>query len=93
MISITHDSSVAICQSLLLKINGDVDSSGDFIDTLGRAYSSREKNPKFKQILSARGACMLIKKEIFFELDGFDEKFFVSFEDVDLGWRNMVNWI
>jgi GT2 family glycosyltransferase len=29
----------------------------------------------------------MIKKEIFFELDGFDEKFFVSFEDVDLGWR------
>ena len=85
--TITSDSKIAICQSLLLKTNGDVDSSGDFVDTLGRAFSSREKNPNFKQILSARGACMLIKKKIFFELEGFDEKFFVSFEDVDLGWR------
>jgi GT2 family glycosyltransferase len=85
--TILSDSNIAICQSFLLKMNGDVDSSGDFIDSLGRAFSSREKNPHFKNILSARAACMLTRKEIFFELDGFDEIFFVSFEDVDLGWR------
>ncbi|MHA7646492.1 glycosyltransferase family 2 protein [Nitrosopumilus sp. S4] len=85
--TITSNSNIAICQSFLLKMNGDVDSSGDFIDTLGRAFSSREKNPNFKNIFSARAACMITRKEIFFRLGGFDEKFFVSFEDVDLGWR------
>ena len=30
---------------------------------------------------------MLIRKNVFEELDGFDEKFFVSFEDVDISWR------
>jgi len=33
---------------------------------------------------------MLIKKKIFDELDGFDEKFFVSLEDVDIGWRACI---
>lgn len=87
MNTITSRSDIAICQSFLLKMNGDVDSSGDFIDCYGRAFSSREKNPKFRHILSARGASMMVKKKIFFELGGFDEKFFASFEDVDLGWR------
>ena len=33
---------------------------------------------------------MLIRKKIFDELGGFDEKFFVSFEDVDLSWRAWI---
>jgi len=81
---------IAICQSLLLKPNGSVDSSGDFIDTLGRAFSSKKKLAEITNILSARGAAMLVNKEIFCELDGFDEKFFASFEDVDLGWRAWI---
>jgi hypothetical protein len=32
----------------------------------------------------------MIKKDVFDELGGFDEKFFVSFEDVDLGWRAWI---
>jgi len=84
------DSKIAICQSLLLKPNGEVDSSGDFIDTLGRAYSSRDKVTKVKKILSARGASMMIRKEFFWELEGFDKKFYASYEDVDLGWRAWI---
>ena len=80
-------SDVAIFQSLLLKPNNDIDSSGDFIDVYGRAYNSKEKPQKIKEILSARGAAMMIRKKVFSDLKGFDEKFFASFEDVDLGWR------
>jgi len=84
------DSEIAICQSLLLKPNGDVDSSGDFVDTLGRAYSSRDKVNEVKKILSARGASMMVRKEPFWDLGGFDKKFFASFEDVDLGWKAWI---
>lgn len=84
---IQKDPKIAICQSLLLKPNGDVDSSGDFIDNIGRVYSKRTKLQKVEQILSARGAAMLVRKNIFWKLGGFDKNFFASFEDVDLGWR------
>ena len=85
-----QDSKIAISQSLLLKTNGEIESSGDFIDTLGRAYMSKEKVTKVKEILSARGACMLIRKNIFWELEGFDKNFFASFEDIDLSWRAWI---
>jgi len=82
-----QDPQIAISQSMLLKPDGDVDSSGDFIDTLGRAYSSKNKSTSVQYILSARGASMMVKKDIFFKLGGFDKNFFASFEDVDIGWR------
>jgi len=85
-----QDPKIAICQSLLLKPNGDVDSSGDFIDTLGRAYGSKNKVNEVKKILSARGASMMVRKDSFWDLGGFDKKFFASFEDVDLGWRAWI---
>ena len=87
---VEKDSKIAICQSLLLKPNGDVDSSGDFLNTLGVSYSSKEKVTQVKKILSARGASMMVKKDSFWELGGFDKKFFASFEDVDLGLRAWI---
>ena len=87
---INLDSKIAICQSLLLKPNGEVESSGDFIDILGRAFMSKEKVTEVKEILSARGACMLVRKNIFWELGGFDKNFFASFEDIDLSWRAWI---
>lgn len=87
---IEKDKKIAICQSLLLKPDGSIDSSGDFIDKLGVVYNSKTKTSKKREISSARGASMLIRKTIFEQLDGFDERFFVSFEDVDLGWRAWI---
>ena len=84
------DPKIAICQSLLLKENEMVDSAGDFVDTLGRAYSSKKIPKGNSLILSARGASMIIRSQLFSDLGGFDEKFFVSFEDVDLGWRAWI---
>ncbi len=87
---INQDPKIAICQSLLLKPNGEVESSGDFIDTIGRAYMSKEKVTEVKEILGARGACMMVRKNIFWELGGFDKNFFASFEDIDLSWRAWI---
>jgi len=87
---IENDKKIAICQSLLLKPDASVDSSGDFIDHLGVVYNSTKKTDEIREISSARGASMLIRKNIFDILEGFDEKFYVSFEDVDLGWRTWM---
>lgn len=87
---VKSDPQIAICQSLLLRQNGDVDSSGDFVDTLGMAYSSHQQPSGIRPILSARGASMLIRKNTFFELGSFDKNYFASFEDIDIGWRAWI---
>jgi len=86
-----NDERVAIAQSFLLRPDGHVDSSGDFIDRFGRPYSSVLENPSNgREILSARAASMIIKKEVFWKLGGFEESFFASFEDVHLGWNAWI---
>lgn len=84
------DPKTTIFQSLLLKLNGDVDSSGDFVNTLGIAYNSKNMPTEPKLILSARGAAMMIRRSEFWELGGFDKNYFASLEDVDLGWRAWI---
>ncbi len=38
-------------------------------------------------ILFGCGASMVIRRDLFLELGGFDEDYFAYYEDVDLGWR------
>jgi len=71
--AIKENSEIVICQSLLLKPDGSVDSGGDYVDKYGRAYSLHTAPNKIKPILSARGASMLIKKDVFWELEDFAE--------------------
>lgn len=88
---IEAEPTIAIAQSSLLKFAGDIDSNGDFITRFGRTYNSKKngfKDPR--EILSARGAAMIIRKSTFEELGGFDEDYFVSFEDVEIGWRAWI---
>lgn len=40
-----------------------------------------------RRLLFACGGAMLIRRELFLEVGGFDPAFFAFFEDVDLGWR------
>ena len=37
--------------------------------------------------VTANGAAMLVRRSAFLELGGFDETFFMDFEDIDLCWR------
>lgn len=85
------DHTIAISQSLLLRPDGSVDSSGDFATRYGRTYSSKKLGfTKNREILSARGAAMIVRKTFFLQLNGFDEDYFISFEDVELGWKAWI---
>lgn len=66
--------------------------------TLRRGSIFRELLPGFRLDLTspaetsmptvtANGGCMLVRRRMHLELDGFDETFFMDFEDIDLCWR------
>jgi GT2 family glycosyltransferase/glycosyltransferase involved in cell wall biosynthesis len=46
-----------------------------------------------RDVLFATGSAMFVRAEVFAEVGGFDESFFMFYEDVDLGWRlNLRGW-
>jgi hypothetical protein len=87
--------SVAAAQSKLLMMSDrkKLDSTGDFICTVGWPYSrgkgiiDRGQYDSKREIFSARGAAMLVRQRVFHEVDGFDADYFMYYEDVDLSWR------
>jgi GT2 family glycosyltransferase/glycosyltransferase involved in cell wall biosynthesis len=46
-----------------------------------------------RDVLFGTGSAMFVRAEVYRELGGFDERFFMFYEDVDLGWRlNLRGW-
>lgn len=46
-----------------------------------------------RDVLFATGSAMFVRAEVYRKLGGFDERFFMFYEDVDLGWRlNLRGW-
>jgi len=91
-------------QPLILKFadTDKVDSAGDFVKK-GRSglYSSYSKGVgasaslllgdlRVEEIASMRSAFMIVRKDAFLSVEGFDESFDFNLEDVDLGWRLVV---
>jgi GT2 family glycosyltransferase len=72
-------------------------AGGGFIDRYGfpfcrgRIFDSIETDngqyDDVRRVFWASGACLLVRKEIFRELGGFDPAFFAHMEEIDLCWR------
>lgn len=72
-------------------------AAGGFIDVLaypfcrGRIFHSlEEENGQYDQPLDvfwATGACLFVRQEAFWEVGGFDDRFFAHMEEIDLCWR------
>jgi len=72
-------------------------AAGGFIDKYGypycrgRVFNTLEKDEgqynDVTEIFWASGACLFIRKNVFEELNGFDESFFAHMEEIDLCWR------
>ena len=46
-----------------------------------------------RDVLFGTGAAMFIRAEVFDALEGFDDRYFMFYDDVDLGWRlNLLGW-
>ncbi|MFM1953609.1 MAG: hypothetical protein RL187_818, partial [Actinomycetota bacterium] len=70
-----------------------VDYAGAGLTWYGMGYRPRtgDKVPKKAQqptpVLFGTGSAMFVRRAVFEQLKGFDESFFMFFEDVDFGWR------
>ena len=57
----------------------------------GRMFNQLEKDEgqydKSEKIFWASGACLGIRKSVFYQLGGFDEDYFAHMEEIDLCWR------
>jgi len=73
------------------KTNSDNSSKPNTLNSEnGDSYNSKTKIDEIREVSSAKGASMLVRSDIFKKLNGFDQKFFVTFEDVDLCWRSWI---
>ncbi len=66
-------------------IGGGVNFQGYGYQTdYGATKSNRDKSGR---VLFACGGAMLVRRELFHRIGGFDPDYFIYYEDVDLGWR------
>jgi GT2 family glycosyltransferase len=89
-----EDKEIASVASKVLTWDG---SAVDFVDGsltwYGMGYKREALKPTeeiidFKrEVLFGTGSALFFKKGIFLEVGGFDDRFFMFYEDVDLGWR------
>jgi len=56
----------------------------EFLDRLSGYYLKDEEYHSVKKVPCISGACMMLRKKIFLETGGFDERFFMYGEDMDI---------
>jgi hypothetical protein len=70
-----------------------IDSTGHNMDWFGIAYVKGYKEQdqgqydRIEEVFGATGAALIIRTDVFKKLGGFDEDFFMLFEEDDLCWR------
>jgi GT2 family glycosyltransferase/glycosyltransferase involved in cell wall biosynthesis len=83
-----------------------LDWDGKLVDYIGSAMTwygmgykpmtslAVPKNPDVPEnVLFGTGSAMFVRRDVYDALGGFDERYFMFFEDVDLGWRlNLMGW-
>lgn len=91
-------SRVGAVASRVLDWEGErVDYVGAGLTWFGMGYKPLTGEPeppkRGTDVLFGTGSAMFVKRAVFDQLGGFDERFFMFFEDVDFGWRlNLAGW-
>ncbi len=86
------DFALATSRIVFLSDPAIVDSAGDGYLRAGGAYKRGHGGPAetygvSEEVFGACGAAFMIRRRVFDALDGFDARFFMVYEDVDLSYR------
>lgn len=93
----------AVASKVLSEDGGTVDFVDAGLTWFGMGYKRdagkpladvpKQDHEKPKDVLFATGSAMVVRAAVFEEFGGFDDRFFMFYEDVDLGWRlNLAGW-
>jgi len=89
-----YDRGVACVASKVLDWEGrTVDYVGGGVSFSGMGYKREAGRPdtgefdEARDVLYPTGSALVARADVFAEVGGFDERYFMFFEDVDLGWR------
>ena len=89
----------AVASRVLDWDGASVDFIGSALTWYGMGYKPLTGEPVPKRytepddVLFGTGSAMFVRRTVFDTLGGFDESYFMFFEDVDLGWRlNLMGW-
>lgn len=94
-----EDEKIGVCQCklLLLKDPQKLDYVGDYLSQFGFLVQKATANEIDKgqydsnfEILSAKSAAMIVRKELIDKTGGFDEDYFIYVEETDLCWRGWL---
>lgn len=94
------DATIGAVASKVLDWSGNlIDYADGSLTWYGMGYKREAEKPDSeefntpKDVLFGTGAAMFVRAELYREVGGFDERFFMFYEDVDLGWRlNILGW-
>jgi GT2 family glycosyltransferase/glycosyltransferase involved in cell wall biosynthesis len=95
-----YDRSIASVASKVLDWDGErIDYVDGSLTWFGMGYKREVERPDTgewetaRDVLFGTGAAMFVRRDVYESVGGFDERFFMFYEDVDLGWRlNLLGW-
>jgi GT2 family glycosyltransferase/glycosyltransferase involved in cell wall biosynthesis len=98
--TLLFDRSIAAVASKVLDWDGThIDYVDGSLTWFGMGYKREVERPDTgewdtpRDVLFGTGAAMFVRKDVYETVGGFDERFFMFYEDVDLGWRlNLLGW-
>jgi GT2 family glycosyltransferase/glycosyltransferase involved in cell wall biosynthesis len=88
-----HADVASVASKVLDWDGGAIDFAGGGVTWFGMGYSpfrGQPDGPRFdepRDVLFGTGSAMFVRADVFREAGGFDERYFMFYEDVDLGWR------